>query len=175
VLGVAVGFVVLVGALFGGVGAWQERGTSATRDDEVAALETPPVPPPDPAPVPEPEPEPESESAPEPEPEQEPEPEGPDPGGVSVQLLDGIASDGAAAVARARATLVDAGFRIAATRTARAYDVTTIFYTVGFEDEGRLVGRTLGVTEVRPMTDLPAERRLSDSVMVHVVLGADRR
>ena len=171
VLGIAVGFVVLVGALFAGVGAWQDRDT--TGGDEVAAPE--PAPEPAPAPAPEPEPEPEPEPAPEPEESEAEEPpaDGPRPEDVSVQLLDGTAGD--AAVTRARTTLTDAGFRIAATRSARAYDVSTIFYTVGFEDEGRVVGRTLGVTEIRPMTDLPAERRLSDGVMVHVVLGADRR
>ena len=186
VLGIAVGFVVLVGALFAGAGAWYDR--DATGGDEVAAPEPAPEPAPAPAPVPEPEPEPGPEPEPEPEPDDaatdgdagdagdaddEPPADGPSPGDVSVQLLDGSAGD--AAVTRARTTLTDAGFRIAATRSARAYDVSTIFYTVGFEDEGRLVGRTLGVTEIRPMTDLPAERRLSENVMVHVVLGADRR
>jgi len=171
VLGIAVGFVVLVGALFAGVGAWQDGDT--TGGDEVAAPEPAPEPAPAPAPEPEPEPEPEPASEPEESEAEEPPADGPRPEDVSVQLLDGTAGD--AAVTRARTTLTDAGFRIAATRSARAYDVSTIFYTVGFEDEGRLVGRTLGVTEIRPMTDLPAERRLSDGVMVHVVLGADRR
>jgi hypothetical protein len=74
-----------------------------------------------------------------------------------------------------RTTLTEAGFRIAASRDGRAYDVTTIFYTTGFEAEARLVGQVLGVSAINPMTDLPPERRLSSSVMVHVVVGADRR
>jgi len=170
VLGIGAGFVVLVAALFAGVGAWQDRDVTAGAD--VAEPEPDPAPQPSPAPAPEPDPEPEPE--PEPEPDDVPA-DSPRPQDVSVQLLNGIGSDGSAAVARARTALTDEGFRIAAERTARAYDVTTIFYTVGFEDEGRLVGQALDVTEIKPMTDLPAERRLSDDVMVHVVLGSDRR
>ncbi len=154
VLGIGVGFVVVVAAVFAGVGVWQDREVSATPD--VVEPEPDPAPQPSPAPAPEPDDAPRAQD-------------------VSVQLLNGIGSDGGAAVARARTALTDEGFRITAERNARAYDVTTIFYTVGFEDEGRLVGRTLDVTEIRPMTDLPAERRLSDGVMVHVVLGSDRR
>jgi hypothetical protein len=105
----------------------------------------------------------------------EPPATGPAPRDVSVQLLNGIGADGSAGVARVRSTLSDAGFRIVATSTGRAYDVTTIFYTVGFEDAARLVGAELDVRVIKPMTDLPAERRLSASVMVHVVVGADRR
>ncbi|MGA0871088.1 MAG: hypothetical protein ACO3UM_19335, partial [Planctomycetota bacterium] len=42
VLGIAVGFVVLVGALFAGVGAWQDRDVTATSEDEVEAPEPAP-------------------------------------------------------------------------------------------------------------------------------------
>lgn len=170
VLVLGIGFVVLVGAAFTGVGAWQDRDTTAT---ETAAPE--PEPEPEPAPAPEPAPEPEPEPEPEPDPEPEPVDDGPQPADVTVQLLNGAGDGGAAVVADARATLTDAGFRIAASNNARPYDTTTIFYTVGFESEARLVGEALGVTEINPMTDLPPERRLSDGVMVHVVLGADRR
>jgi hypothetical protein len=186
--GLGVGFVVLVAAVFAGVGAWQDR--EPAPDEQVAAPEPSPVPPPTPAP------EPDDDEDDEPDTEGpgdggstdgegegegeggavEPPPvTGPRPADVSVQLLNGIGADGAAGVARVRTTLADAGFRIAASRDGRAYDVTTIFYTVGFEAEARLVGQVLDVRAINPMTDLPPERRLSSSVMVHVVVGADRR
>jgi hypothetical protein len=176
------GFVVLVAAVFAGVGAWQDR--DAEPDGPVAAPEPVPVVPP--VPTPEPDGDDEDDAGPEApdggdeadETPAEPTPPpttGPSPSDISVQLLNGIGPDGAAGIARVRAILVDAGFRIAASRDGRAYDVTTIFYTVGFEAEARLVGQTLGVTAINVMTDLPPERRLSSAVMVHIVVGADRR
>jgi hypothetical protein len=189
VLSVGVGFVVLVAALFAGVGAWQDRDATAAPPAVPAPAPKPaPAPPPAPAPAPTPDDDADDDAddadddadaddadddtsaAP-----TQPPATGPRPQDVSVQVLNGIGPDGTAAVDRTRRTLTDAGFRIAASRSARPYDVTTIFYTVGFEAEGRLVGTTLGVTAVRPMTDLPPERRLSSSVMVHVVVGTDRR
>jgi len=186
-LGTGVGFVVLVAALFAGVGAWQDRDT--TPDDTVAA----PEPAPSPSPAPQPEPGGPTDPDPEPEPDPDGEPtddtpdtpdtpteppatEGPRPADVSVQLLNGIGPDGSAAVTRVRTTLAEAGFRISAQNTARIpYDATTVFYTVGREAEGRLVASALGVNQVFVMTDLPPERRLSSTVMVHVVVGAARR
>jgi hypothetical protein len=185
VVGVGAGFVVLVAALFTSVGAWQDRDATAS-PPPVAPLPAPepaPAPPSEPAPTEtddedaEPDAENDADDGAEETPAAPPPPPatGPRPQDVSVQVLNGIGTDGGSAVERTRQALADAGFRIAASRSARPYDVTTIFYTVGFETEGRLVASTLGVTAVRPMTDLPAERRLSSSVMVHVVVGADRR
>jgi len=180
--GLGLGLVVVVTLLFGGVGAWQARDL-----EPAAATPAPaPAPPPPPAPPAEPEDDEDVEgeeedddaadgpSAPA-EPPVPPTPTIP-PSSVSIQLLDATEGDGTAAVARVRTLLTDGGFRISAQRSAgRVYEVTTIFYTVGREAEGRLVGQQLGVVEVRPMTDLPPERRLSDTVMVHVVIGNDRR
>lgn len=174
-LAAGIGFVAIVASLFAGVGAWQDRDTTSDVDVDVAAPEPAPAPAPVPAPSPAPAPAPDVAEDEDEDPEPDPEPAtGPRPADVSVQLLNGIGADGSAAVERARTTLTEAGFRIAASRNARPYDVTTIFYTVGFEDEGRLVGSVLGVSEINAMTELPAERRLSDDVMVHVVLGSDR-
>jgi len=188
-LATGVGFVMVVTALFAGVGMWQDREPS---DPDAAA----PAPAPDPAPAPAPAPGPEDpdadgdqdpdddadapdeepEPAPAPEPEPEPAPVGPAPSTVSVQVLNAIGGDGSAATGRVESSLRDAGFRIVAVRDAsRVYDDTTVFYTVGFEAEGRVVGRSLGVTRILPMTDLPPERRLTSNVMVHVVVGVDRR
>jgi hypothetical protein len=177
-LGLGIGFVVLVSAVFAGVGAWQDR--EPAPDEPVAAPEPAPVPPPAPAPEPgdadddAPDEEDEGDDADD-TPTEPPPSTGPRPADVSVQLLNGIGADGSAGVARVRTTLTEAGFRIVASRAGRAYDVTTIFYTTGFEAEARLVGQVLGVRAINPMTDLPPERRLSSTVMVHVVVGADRR
>jgi hypothetical protein len=182
-LGLGVGFVVLVAAVFAGIGAWQDREPGP--DQPIAAPEPAPVPPPAPAPEPGGDDEDDSDADAPDEgddadaggdaPTEPPPTTGPRPADVSVQLLNGIGADGSAGVARVRTTLTEAGFRISASRDGRAYDVTTIFYTTGFEAEARLVGQVLGVTAINPMTDLPPERRLSSSVMVHVVVGADRR
>jgi hypothetical protein len=176
VLGGGLGFVVLIAAVFAGVGAWQDRDRSP--DIAIEAPDPAPAPTPVPDPVEPPAPDGDAPDAPEEEPDgavDEQPVEGPPPGSVSVQLLNGIGADGASGVAAVRSLLSEAGFRIVASNAGRAYDRTTVFYTVGFEAEGRLVARTLGTTEVFVMTDLPAERRLSSSVMVHVVVGADRR
>ena len=177
VVATGVGFVVLTAALFAGVGAWQDRDT--TPGDAAAPVE----PAPDPAPAPAP-PDPTDDAdgdatdadGDDADGEDDtPATQGPRPADVTVQLLNGIGADGSAGVARVRTTLTDAGFRISASNPGRPYDVTTVFYTVGFEAQGRLVASTLGVSQVFVMTDLPPERRLSPSVMVHVVVGADRR
>ena len=174
IVATGVGFVVLTAALFAGVGAWQDRDT--TPDDATAPVE----PAPDPAPAPAPSPDPTDDADGDDTdgndtPAEPPATQGPRPADVTVQLLNGIGADGSAGVARVRTTLTDAGFRISASNPGRPYDVTTVFYTVGFEAQGRLVASTLGVSQVFVMTDLPPERRLSPSVMVHVVVGADRR
>jgi len=191
VLSVGVGFVVLVAALFAGVGAWQDRDLRA--DDAPAAPSPAPAPVPAPAPQDDPAADPgdddgegdEDPDAPDGDADAPgdgdgtgdaaPAPVGPRPQDVTVQLLNGAGEGGAAAVGRVRTQLADAGFRIAATNTGRAYDRTTVFYTVGFEAEGRLVASVLATSEVYPMTELPEDRRLSSTVMVHVVVGADRR
>ncbi len=183
VLGIGAGFVVLVAALFAGVGAWQEREVSA--DPGASAPEPAPTPPPAPAPAPQPgadddDDDDADDDAPDEADDEDDTPtpppaQGPRPQDVTVQLLNGIGADGSAAVTRARTTLSEAGFNIRATSNARAYDTTTIFYTDGYEAEARLVGSVLGVNAINAMSTLPADRRLSPSVMVHVVLGADRR
>jgi len=183
-LGVGVGFVVLVTALFAGVGAWQDRDLTA------APRPTEPVPAPDPAPAPTPDDSDDTDDAVDddsddtddsddsdgPDGTEDPAPPppvtGPRPADVTVQLLNGSGVEGATRPFRTR--LEEAGFRIVAANTARARDVTTIFYTVGFEAEGRLVASVIGTDQVFPMTDLPPDRRLRGSVMVHVVVGADR-
>jgi hypothetical protein len=181
---VGVAFVALVAGLFTVVDVWQGRDVAASSPPAVT-----PTPIPEPAPPADEQPEEEApaaegepadgapggEAAPVPAPTPPPAPVGPAPSSVSIQLLNGIGTDGSAAVTRVRTTLVEAGFRVVASNTGRPYDATTIFYTTGFEAEARLVGSVLGVNRIIAMTELPAERRLSSSVMVHVIIGADRR
>jgi hypothetical protein len=191
VLTTGLGFVIVSAALFAGVGFWQDRDT--TRGDAAGPVD--PAPPPAPAPAPpegleddgddgsegddvgtdDPDGAGEGDAEGDGVAPETPATQGPRPADVTVQLLNGIGPDGSAAVTRVRTTLSEAGFRISAQNTGRPYDVTTIFYTVGFEAQARLVASTLGVTQVFVMTDLPPERRLSATVMVHVVVGADRR
>jgi len=183
---VAVGFIALVALLFGGLGAWQQRDLAAA--DAPAPAPAPP-PPPTVAPTPpadadadgdadaddgEPA---EDDDAPaeEPAPAAPTEPATRPNSEVSVQVLDGISGGGSAAVTRVVAALREAGFRIAAQNTGRAYDVTTVFYNDGYEAEARRVAQTIDASVVTAMSSLPPERRLSSGVNVHVIVGADRR
>jgi hypothetical protein len=182
VAAVATGFVVLISLLFGGLGAWQDRDARAPSGSAAPAPEPAPVPAPVPTPVvpaPTPAPVPPADEDPADDVEVE-EPVTPTvpatrPNSeVSVQILDGISGGGATAVSRVVATLREAGFRIVAQNTGRAYDVTTVFYSDGFEAEGRRVAQAIGAEVVRAMSELPPERRLTSNVNVHVIVGADR-
>jgi hypothetical protein len=189
-LGLGVGFVVLVTGIFAGAGALQDREPRVA--DPVASPELEPAPPA----VAEPDGEAGDGTDEEPDagaggdaaggdadagqgdgsPDEAPPATGPPPSSVTIQVLDAIPGQDAAAVAGVRSALTDAGFSVRASNRARVmYENTTIFYTVGFEAEARIVGAALGVRAINPMTDLPAERQLSSSIMVHVVVGEDRR
>ncbi len=191
VVAVSVGFIAIVALLFGGLGAWQQR--------DLAAADTPaPAPAPPPPPTVEPAPpadtdadgaEGDADEADDADagetdddaPAEEPAPAAPtDPATrpnseVSVQVLDGISGGGSAAVTRVVTALREAGFRIAAQNTGRAYDVTTVFYNDGYEAEARRVAQAIDASVVTAMSSLPPERRLSSGVNVHVIVGADRR
>jgi hypothetical protein len=175
----AVGFVALVALLFGGLGAWQQR--------DLAAADAPaPAPAPPPVVVPQPPSDDEDDADAGGETEGDAEDEEPAPAAptepatrpnseVSVQVLDGISGGGSAAVTRVVATLREAGFRIAAQNTGRAYEVTTVFYNDGYEAEAQRVAQAIDARVVSAMSSLPPERRLNAVVNVHVIVGADRR
>ena len=108
------------------------------------------------------------------EPDEPEEPEEPaadriDPSTVSVQVLDGYQADGGTAAGTVATELQDAGYRIVARNPALLYDITTVLWTAGHEQAGRQVAADLGAAEVREQPG-----NLSSSVMVHVVVGADR-
>lgn len=87
--------------------------------------------------------------------------------GISVQLLDGVGDQ--ELVDAVTAVLEGMGYDIVAmSRSSRGYEETTIFYSDGFASAGRALRRAddrFGVVE--PNT------RLSTSVNLHVVIGAD--
>ena len=140
-------------------------------EEPVEEPEDPPAEPPE-EPVEEPaeveEPVEEPEDPPAEEPAEEPA-ERIDPATISVQVLDGYRQDGGAAATVVYEQLRDAGYRIVARNPAIAYDVTTVLWTAGFEDEGRQVAEEIGAAEVREQPG-----NLSTQVNVHVVVGADR-
>jgi hypothetical protein len=110
------------------------------------------------------------ESLAEEEPEPAPDPPAAiDPAEVSVQVLDGYRQDGGAAATAVFEQLQDAGYNIIARNPAIAYDVTTVLWTAGHEEEGRQVAQAIGAAEVREQPG-----NLSTQVNVHVVVGADR-
>jgi outer membrane biosynthesis protein TonB len=196
-LGVAALVVGVSAALFWTIGRGGDDGLVVADgpDDEVAAEDDEPSdepsgedPAPDPEPPADPEPEPEEpdepddgDPEPEPEPEEPAEPEEPeepeepaepdriDPATVSVQVLDGFQADGGAAATAVADELAAAGYRIVARNPAIAYDVTTVLWSAGSQAAGEQVARDLGAAEVRQQPG-----NLADSVMVHVVIGADR-
>ena len=103
------------------------------------------------------------------EPAEEPSPPAIDPSEISVQVLDGYREDGGAAADAVYEQLESAGYRIIARNPAIAYEVTTVLWTAGYEEEGRQVAEEIGAPEAREQPG-----NLSTSVNVHVVVGADR-
>jgi hypothetical protein len=91
------------------------------------------------------------------------------PSTISIQVLDGYQRDGGTAASAVTEQLRDAGYQIVAENPAIAYEVTTVLWTAGFEEQARQVAREIGASEVREQPG-----NLSTQVAVHVVVGADR-
>ena len=139
---------------------------------------------PEPEPTSEPEPEPTSEApeptaAPSPEPSPEPEPTASEttddgriaPSSISVQVLDAVLDDESAAAKDVQERMQADGYRVVArNKASKTYEVTTVFYTAGFEAQARQIAADYGWSEVAEKPD-----NLSDSVQVHVVVGFDER
>lgn len=108
------------------------------------------------------------------EPEPEPEPtETVDPASVSIQVLDAVGGeDGRAAAEAVAEELRAAGYDVVVVnRAGRTYEETTVFWSTDQEAAGRQVAAELGAARAEAT---PSEVSLSDSVDVHVVVGADR-
>lgn len=92
------------------------------------------------------------------------------PSEISVQVLDAVLEDGSTAAQEIADEMEADGYRIVVVNQAsKVYDVTTVFYTAGFEDSARQIARTYGFDRVE---EKPSN--LSDTVRVHLVVGRDR-
>jgi hypothetical protein len=196
-LGAAVALVVVVAAAFWGIGQVQggdagdpvaagspptpSATTPAATPSDGGATPTAPADVATPAP-PRPSDEPPSgdptaDVTPPPEPSPEPTASEPVPGGqgdvdpaeISVQVLDAVLDDGGEAAARVADQLSGDGFRVVARNQAiRRYAVTTVMYTPGNEGKAQQIAARYGYDRVEPQPG-----NLSDSVDVHLVVGAD--
>jgi outer membrane biosynthesis protein TonB len=90
-------------------------------------------------------------------------------GDISVQVLDGVGTDGGTAASRMAQELGDGGYNVIAQNPALAYETTAVLWTSGNEAKARQVAAEIGAGEVRAQPG-----NLSESVDVHVVVGADR-
>lgn len=109
------------------------------------------------------------DDAPQDEPSDDPDADAVDPASVSIQVLDGLKSDGGAAADAVAAELADGGYRVIARNQALDYEVTTVLFNAGNEAAARRIARDLGGADVREQPG-----NLSTQVDVHVVVGADR-
>jgi hypothetical protein len=92
-----------------------------------------------------------------------------EPSEIVLQVLDGVGTDGGNAASQMAQRLRDGGYDVIAQNPALAYEVTTVLWTSGNEDKARQVAAAIGAGDVRPQPG-----NLSESVDVHVVVGADR-
>ena len=119
---------------------------------------------------PDPEPDPEPSEEPSTEPSTEPFEPTIDPSTVSVQVLDGDGVEGRAETEAVAERLREAGYNVVVVNDAsRTYEETTVFWTAGFETQGREMAQLFGFPEAAPKVD-----NLSDQVQVHLVVGADQ-
>jgi len=94
-----------------------------------------------------------------------------DPSSVSIQVLDGVRDDDRAAARKVADKLTDAGYRVVVINPASSvYDVTTVLWTQGFEDQALQVQHEFSFAEAR---EKPSN--LSSNVQLHVVVGRDQR
>jgi hypothetical protein len=92
-----------------------------------------------------------------------------EPAEITLQVLDGVGTDGGNAATRMAQQLRDGGYDVIAQNPAIAYQTTTVLWTSGNEAKARQVAAAIGAGDVRPQPG-----NLSESVDVHVVVGADR-
>lgn len=177
-LGAAVGIVLGTALLFAVIGMLRDDGPTpevvADSASEPADSDATTPPPGEPTPDEQASPEPSPEPEPEPEPTPEPAPEASvDPSTVTIQVLDAVGGEEGAAAAQAVADeLREAGYDVVTiNRAGRQYDVTTVFWSPGQDAAGQQVAAFL---EAGQAEETPDEVKLSDSVEVHVVVGADR-
>ena len=114
-------------------------------------------------------------TTPEPEPSPEPSPEPTAtqelaPAEVSIQVLDAVLDDGGEAAQKVADELEADGYDVVVVNDSfRKYDQTTVFYTDGQQAAAQQLASQYGFAAVEPKPD-----NLSDSVDIHLVVGADR-
>lgn len=92
------------------------------------------------------------------------------PGEISIQVLDAVRLDGSTAADEIADQLEADGYDVVVVNDAsKVYDVTTVFYTAGFEASARQIAAAYGFAKVEQKPD-----NLSDTVRVHLVVGRDR-
>lgn len=96
--------------------------------------------------------------------------EGIPPSEISIQVLDAVLIDGDTTAQEIADELEADGYDVVVVNQAsKVYDVTTVFYTAGFEDSARQLAAAYGFTRVE---EKPSN--LSSTVRVHLVIGRDR-
>lgn len=91
------------------------------------------------------------------------------PGDISIQVLDAVLDDGGEASKRVFDELKADGYRaVARNQAVKKYAVTTVMYTPGNEAKARQIAAQYGYSRVEPQPG-----NLSNSVDVHLVVGAD--
>jgi hypothetical protein len=92
-----------------------------------------------------------------------------DPSSVTIQVLDGLKTDGGDAADSLTDQLEGSGYSVVARNDALSYASTTVLFNPGYEAAARQVADELGGAVV---SEQPGN--LSSSVELHVVVGADR-
>jgi hypothetical protein len=96
--------------------------------------------------------------------------DGTDPAGISIQVLDGVLTDGGEAANAVAQSLRDQGYDVVAVNRARqGYEQTTVFYTTGAEAQARQVAAAIGASAVEEQPG-----NLSEQVQVHIVVADDQ-
>lgn len=92
------------------------------------------------------------------------------PSEISIQVLDAVLIDGDTTAQEIADELEADGYDVVVVNQAsKVYDVTTVFYTPGFEDSARQIAAAYGFSRVE---EKPSN--LSSTVRVHLVVGRDR-
>ncbi len=92
-----------------------------------------------------------------------------DPSTIRIQVLDGYRTDGGTAAGAVTEQLRELGYEVPYQNSAIAYEVTTVLWNEGYEDEARQVAEDIEAGDVREQPG-----NLGADVMVHVVVGSDR-
>jgi hypothetical protein len=92
-----------------------------------------------------------------------------DPAAISIQVLDGVLTDGGESMRQVAQALRDQGYNVIAENRARQpYEQTTVFYTAGYQAQAEQVAAAIGASAVEQQPG-----NLSQQVQVHIVVADD--